>query len=317
MNRIDRLTAILIQLQSQRIIRAQTIANRFGISLRTVYRDVRALEAAGVPIGSEAGIGYFLADGYRLPPVLFTPDEARALLTAGKLVTTLTDASVQQPYDDALYKIKSVLTRNDQDMLEDLQTKMHVMTPPSNNRPADIHLKKIQEALVNRQVVRMQYFSPGSGQFTERTIEPIGMVYYGDAWHIIAYCQLRQDYRDFRLNRMSKLSLLTETYHLRDRLSLEQYLERQSQTTDATLMKVRFLTSVVPMVQAPRYQFGFVEETAYDDYTEMWFLVAQEEYFCRWLLMYGNAVEIVSPDRLHRVIRDLLTELTQHYRQHS
>ena len=79
MNRIDRLTAILIQLQSQRIIRAQEIADRFEISLRTVYRDIRALEEAGVPIGAEAGIGYFLADGYRLPPVHFTPEEARAM----------------------------------------------------------------------------------------------------------------------------------------------------------------------------------------------------------------------------------------------
>ena len=191
---------------------------------------------------------------------------------------------------------------------------MHVMIPPSSNHPTDIHLQKIQQAVVNRQVVRMEYFSPGSGQFTERTIEPIGMVYYGDAWHIIAYCQLRQDYRDFRLDRMSKLSLLAETYHLRDRLSLEQYLQHQSQTTDATLMKVRFSALVVSMVQAPRYQFGFMEEMVYEDYTEMWFLVAQEEYFCRWLLMFGDAVTIVSPTRLYEDIRTLLTELTQHYR---
>ena len=287
------------------------IADRFNVSLRTVYRDIRALEAAGVPIGSEAGVGYFLAEGYRLPPVLFTAEEARALLTAEKLVNTLTDTTLRQAYEHALYKIKSVLKRDEQDMLEDLQTKIHVMNPP--NAPADIHLEKVQQAIVDRRPIRMQYFSPGSGQFTERIVEPIGIVYYGDAWHTIAYCRLRQDYRDFRLDRMSKLTPLSETYHLRDRLSLEQYLTRQSRTTDATLVKIRFARAVVSFVQSQRYQYGFVEEIQTEDHTEMWFMVAEEEYLCRWLLMYGDAVTILSPERLHRTMRTLVDELARHY----
>jgi predicted DNA-binding transcriptional regulator YafY len=201
MNRIDRLTAVLIQLQSQRITRAQDIADRFDISLRTVYRDIRALEEAGVPIGSEAGVGYFLAGGYRLPPVHFTPEEARSLLMAGKFVDQLTDASVQKQHESALYKIKAVLKEEHQEMLDDLETKVAVLDPynrsPGTTRsqptssqsatsaPDDLHLEKIQQALLERRVVEMDYFSPGSGQFTRRGIEPIGMVYYGDAWHIM------------------------------------------------------------------------------------------------------------------------------------
>lgn len=165
------------------------------------------------------------------------------------------------------------------------------------NTPTDIHLEKIQQAITNRQVVRMQYFSPGSGRFNERAIEPIGMVYYGNAWHIIAYCQLRQDYRDFRLDRMSKLTLLQETYRLRDQPPRAQYLERQSQTTDATLAKVRFPALVAASVQTDRYRYGFVEEIAAEDYTEMWFLVAEEEQFCRWLRGCGD-VTVVSPEQL-------------------
>ena len=90
--------------------------------------------------------------------------------------------------------------------------------------PTDIHLEKIRQAIASRRVVHMQYFSPSSGQFTERSIEPIGTVYYDNAWHIIAYCQWRQDYRDFRLERMSKLRLMSEAYSQHDHLSLEQYL---------------------------------------------------------------------------------------------
>ncbi|MGD1893914.1 MAG: helix-turn-helix transcriptional regulator [Cyclobacteriaceae bacterium] len=314
MNRIDRLAAILIQLQSQRITRAQDIADRFDISLRTVYRDIRALEEAGVPIGSEAGVGYFLAGGYRLPPVHFTPEEARSLLVAGKFVDRLTDASVQKQHEGALYKIKAVLKEEHQEMLDDLENKVAVLNPPSQNQePAELHLEKIQQALLARRVVEMDYFSPGSGQFTRRGIEPIGMVYYGDAWHIIAYCQLRQDYRDFRLDRMSKLEVTSQRYHLRDRLSLEQYLSRQSQTTDAVLAKVRFLNSVVQFIVQERYRYGFMREETTDEGVECWFLVPQMEYFARWLLTYGSGVTIISPPQLQDMTQTLIHELVQHY----
>ena len=312
MNRIDRLTAILIQLQSQRIIRAQEIADRFEISLRTVYRDIRALEEAGVPIGAEAGIGYFLADGYRLPPVHFTPEEARAMLVSGKLVSQLTDASVQKYHQNALFKIKSVLKTEQQEMLNDLENRVAVLNPP-NQQPDELHLEKIQQALLNCQVVEMDYFSPSSGQFTRRGIEPIGMVYYGDAWHIIAYCQLRQDYRDFRLDRMSKLDVTNQKYHLCDRLNLEQYLDRQSQMTDTVLVKVRFQSVVIRFVGQDRYRYGFVQEKEVEDGVEYWFLVSHIEHFARWLLMYGNGVTIISPPSLSDMMQKLVHELIRHY----
>ena len=85
MNRIDRITAILIQLQSKKIVTAKEIAQRFNKSLRTVYRDIRTLEEAGIPIGAEAGKGYYLVDGYLLPPVMFTPGEVGSLITAAKV----------------------------------------------------------------------------------------------------------------------------------------------------------------------------------------------------------------------------------------
>src|ERR1700741_4212443 len=102
MNRIDRVTAILIQLQSKRVVKAQEIADRFAISLRTVYRDIKTLDEAGIPIIGEAGIGYSIMEGYRLPPVMFTREEATALLTAEKLVEKLTDTSTQQTYQGAM-----------------------------------------------------------------------------------------------------------------------------------------------------------------------------------------------------------------------
>lgn len=314
MNRIDRLTAILIHLQSQRITRAQSIADRFSISLRTVYRDIRALEEAGVPIGSEAGVGYFLADGYRLPPVHFTPQEARALFVAGKLVGTMTDASVREHHESALFKIKSVLKGEQQEMLDDLQSKMTILSPIAKaTEPIEVHLEQVQQALISRKVLEMDYFSPGSGQFTRRGIEPVGMVHYGSAWHIIAYCQLRQDYRDFRLDRMSKLQITEQRYHLRDRLTLEQYLNQQTQMTDATLARVRFHPSMLPHIQQERYHHGFIREEPADEGMEHWFMVSHMGYFSRWLLMFGNKVTLLHPPQLYQTMQRLLAELQEHY----
>src|ERR1700744_5111837 len=104
MNRIDRISAILIQLQSRRVVKAIDIAERFAISLRTVYRDVKTLEEAGVPILGEAGVGYSIMDGYRLPPVMFTMEEATAFLTAEKLIEKLTDATTESSYKSAMHK---------------------------------------------------------------------------------------------------------------------------------------------------------------------------------------------------------------------
>ena len=161
--------------------------------------------------------------------------------------------------------------------------------------PTDIHLEKIQSAITNRQIVRMDYFSPGSGLFTERVIEPQGTVYYGHAWHIIAYCRLRREYRDFRLDRMSKLSLISEAPPQRDDRAFEQYLEQQSYSTDATLAKIRVLPSAPSSLQQHRYSFGCVREEVRKEYREMWFMVTQKVIFCQWLRTFGESVSLTSP----------------------
>src|SRR3569833_107909 len=124
MNRIDRISAILIHLQSRREVKASDIADRFGISLRTVYRDVKTLEEAGIPLIGEAGVGYSIMDGYRLPPVMFTREEATAFLTAEKFVEKLTDAATLANHKSAMYKIRSVLRMAEKDFLDNIDGHM-------------------------------------------------------------------------------------------------------------------------------------------------------------------------------------------------
>src|SRR5476651_2711767 len=136
MNRIDRISAILIQLQSRRVVKAADIAERFNISLRTVYRDVRTLEEAGIPLIGEAGVGYSIMDGYRLPPVMFTREEATAFLTAEKFVEKLTDASTNAQYQSAMYKVRAILKTSEKDALENLDGSIEVMKSYSQRRAA-------------------------------------------------------------------------------------------------------------------------------------------------------------------------------------
>src|ERR1700710_1010899 len=126
MNRIDRISAILIQLQSRRVVKAADIAERFTISLRTVYRDIKTLEQAGIPLIGEAGVGYSIMDGFRLPPVMFTKEEAAAFLTAEKFVEKLTDASTMANHKSAMYKIRAILRTSEKDLLEDIDGNIEV-----------------------------------------------------------------------------------------------------------------------------------------------------------------------------------------------
>src|SRR5687767_15301406 len=179
MNRIDRLTAILIHLQTKRIVKAEEISDRFEISLRTVDRDVKALMEAGVPIGSEAGKGYFIVDGYHLPPVMFNQEEASAMLTAGKLVEKMTDDSIRKAYESALLKIKSVLNDSEKDHLENLQSSIQVWRSrdPQTEYPNEF-MADITKAVSHKNVLRMEYYSSKTQEQTKREVEPIGIVHY-------------------------------------------------------------------------------------------------------------------------------------------
>src|ERR1700712_3956187 len=152
MTRIDRISAILIQLQSRRVVKASDIAERFGISLRTVYRDVKTLEEAGIPIIGEAGVGYSIMDGYRLPPVMFTREEATAFLTAEKFVEKLTDSTTMKHHQSAMYKVRAILKTAEKDALEDLDGSIEVLKSHSQKRATGNtdHIQAILDSIVQK-----------------------------------------------------------------------------------------------------------------------------------------------------------------------
>lgn len=135
MKKFDRVTSILIYLQTKSVVTAKELATRFEVSERTVYRDLRSLENAGVPIGAEAGVGYFLEKSYRLPPVAFTREEGASLLLGAKMLESRVDAATSEEYRTALDKIRSVMESEDQHYLNAIDNSIAVFKPQPPRMP--------------------------------------------------------------------------------------------------------------------------------------------------------------------------------------
>ncbi len=313
MNRIDRLTAILIQLQSKRFVKIDEICERFEISRRTVYRDVRALEEAGVPIGVESGRGYFIIEGYFLPPVMFTNEEASALLLAGKLIEQMSDESIKAEFESALTKVKSVLKTSGKDHLENLHS--HVKVDYRLNRRSGVgNLLPIQNAIAEKKAIEIKYFSQYREANTKRVVEPIGLYYYSNAWHLIAYCRMREDYRDFRIDRIKQLDETDECFKTKDRKSLQEYIDNIIENTEGMKkFKLAFKKEVVRYFEDYKYFSGFVSEEEKGDEIEMTFMGNEFEFTSRWVLTYGNSIRVISPLELKELVRKHIIELSEHY----
>lgn len=225
MNRLDRLTSILIQLQSKRLTTAREIAARFDVTKRTIYRDIQTLRQAGVPIGEEEGKGYFLVEGYRLPPVMFTMEEARALVTTSKILNYHAEDSLKQNYEAALLKIKAVLSLNDKDKLEFLNSRIGFQKPWA---PKSLYLDHIQQSITESEKLKIKYQAREKEQITERIIHPYAVYFSGAVWSTIAFCELRLEIREFRLDRIKELELQHSHFKPDKSFSIENYLEERS-----------------------------------------------------------------------------------------
>lgn len=314
MNRIDRLTAILIHLQTKKVVKAEEISERFGMSLRTVYRDVKALMEAGVPIGSEAGKGYFIVDGYHLPPVMFTQDEASSMLLAGKLVDKMADKSVRGAYESAMHKIKSVLNETEKDHLQNLESHIEVFLRSRYEHKEredfpDHFMTDIQRAVAKKEVLRIDY-SNNEEELSSREVEPIGIFYYSMSWHLIGWCKLRNGYRDFRADRIKTLVLTGQSFEGRNLLSLKEYFQSMfSSNQGLTRAVVVFEKSVL----RGRPLYGSIAQNDLGDKIRAEFMVDSMNYLSKWLLMYGTAIEVEEPESLKIAMSEIVEELHEHY----
>jgi predicted DNA-binding transcriptional regulator YafY len=315
-NRFDRISAILILLQTKKWITAGEIAQRYGVSVRTVYRDIRTLEEAGIPLGAEAGRGYFIVDGFHLPPVMFTPDEAGSLLMAGKLMEKMADQSIGRGFRSALDKIRAVLPDPEKGFLEKLDRGIEVFyNPPfqGSNHPSNV-LSHIQRALADRRVLRIDYQALSQSRSnTNREVEPIVLCFYSMHWHLIAYCRLRDEYRDFRGERITSMSRPDAHGPTRDIQTASQYFSTLEAKADLCEVVIRVDRQTAGYLSTSKYYYGFISEVEYNGYTEMYLVSSDIGYTARWLLAFAPGVEIVSPPELQKIFINQIEILKNRY----
>jgi predicted DNA-binding transcriptional regulator YafY len=316
MNHIERLNAILIQLQSKRIVKASEIAERFEISLRTVYRDIRALEESGVPIGSEAGVGYFLMDNYKLPPVMFTKDEASALVFGEKLVEKMSDNRMKSDFCSAITKIKAILKPEEKDRLEKLHNHISVLNYNSSGENYNqLFLNEIQQALITKQVIEIDYRGGYGAPATKRLVEPIGLCNYHRRWHLFAWCRLRKEYRDFRLDRIQNLEILSENYKGKQHISLEEFIRQMNVITGEPNISLLVRNENIHTVSDSKYWYGFIGDEPVDEQnTRLHFSNTELRGFATWIISSGSYARVEKPEELKIILDQYVSGIIENYK---
>ena len=220
--RLARLTAIITQLQSKRLVTAKYLAEKHKVSVRTIYRDIRTLEISGIPIITEEGKGFSIMEGYHLPPVIFTEDEANALITMELLASKNKDQSLTDNVSSAIEKIKSILRYSQKGNADLLSERVYFGGNNELERSSN-NLMQIQSAIIHFRLLKIEYLSTEQKR-TIRTVEPFAVYSNKGNFLLIAFCRLRDDFRAFRIDFIEKLSPLEETFTAHN-MTIQDYSE--------------------------------------------------------------------------------------------
>ncbi|MCI0710527.1 MAG: YafY family transcriptional regulator [Chloroflexi bacterium] len=301
MNRTDRLLAIVLEIQARKRVRAEDLADRFEVSLRTIYRDMLALMESGVPIVSIPGQGYSLVEGYFLPPLTFSTDEAIMILLGTDVIAQNVDAEYRSAAQSASRKIVAVLSDQLRREVEYLQSSLQFITFNDLSTPQT--LRQLRQAIIQCRTVRFRYQSryrdDESDRETLREVDPYALIHIGGAWMLIAYCHLRRDRRHFRLSRMEDVVILEKSF------TRPADFEIQLSNQDDRTVVVRALfdhETVRRVEEAPSlYQ---VAQEEHPDGLLVTLTVRQPADILSWLLSWGSHVRVLEPESLRELLTD-------------
>jgi len=222
MRRADRLFQIVQYLRAGRLLTAKILAERLEVSERTIYRDIADLQGSGVPIDGEAGVGYLLRQGYDLPPLMFNRDEMAALVIGARIVSAWGGVKMALAAEEALVKIEAVLPREAQGSLA--RTPVYTIDFQMGEKLRQ-RLDILDNAINQRTLLDISYFDAAKDQ-TKRTIEPLGLYFWGKVWTLVAWCQMRDDFRSFRIDRIGELKTTDQTFPHTKGKTLTDYLAK-------------------------------------------------------------------------------------------
>lgn len=225
-SRLSRLTSILIKLQSKSFVSVYHLAEQFEVSKRTIYRDIISLEQAGIPVIPVEGKGYTLMEGYSIPPVMFTESEANALIFGEKLIAKTKDESLINEFTKAIDKIKSVLRESEKEKADFLSSRTIIGKNWQDVRTSN-YLSEIQKALTNFEVININYIKEADTRVTSRKVEPFAIYHNpSENWVLIAWCRLRNEFRNFRIDRIQSLTTTAENF-APHKMTMDEYIEIQ------------------------------------------------------------------------------------------
>jgi len=237
-------------------------------------------------------------EGYRLPPVMFTKEEAGSFVAAEKLMQKFTDKGLGSYFESAMFKLKSVLKGDEKDWVASIESQILIDPEQTlfNSHVPDA-LEIIFESIAEKKQVQLTYLAQDADSPTQRTIEPVGLFHEANFWYMLAYCHLRMDYRQFRMDRIQKI-LRSQNSFTKKHNSVERYLKNNVEESDVEV-RIRVDKSIVNYIRSGRKFYGFISEEDLGDQVEMVFKPRNiEDGFARWYMMFGDYAKIIEPPEL-------------------
>jgi len=315
MNKTERMLAIILELQNKGTQRAEDLAATFETSVRTIYRDIQALSESGVPVAGLPGQGYTLMEGYFLPPISFTAEEAVALLLGADFIAQHFDDQYQNCAVASRRKIEGILPSQVREEAERMRSGMRLLNTKKQPVFAQerVTLASLRSAILEERRVAFHYEKGGVGSITERQsvreVDPYGLVFIDGSWVLIGHCHLRKEIRHFRLKRMSSVALLNQSAKKPTDFHLHSYApvdERQ------LLVRVWADSEIANELRtSPNFYMDELVEQA--DGLLITLRVRQPEEVLQWLLGWGAHMKVLEPEELRQRIRQELVKTLNHY----
>ncbi|OPA75222.1 transcriptional regulator [Paenibacillus selenitireducens] len=315
MNKTDRLLAIVLELQRKGNLRAEDLAAKFETSVRTIYRDIQALSEAGVPIVGAPGVGYCLMEGYFLPPVSFTVEEAVTLLIGADFIEQQFDTEYGTHARTSQEKIETILPAHVRNRASQIRSSIRLLNHRgcSHQEHEKESIETIRQAILAERKIKFHYTknipeADGNRQ-SVRVVAPYGLVLDHGNWALLAHCDLRQELRHFRVSRISGLKVQEETFQFPPNFNFQNY-----KPVDDRTRYVRILAQPRIADQMKEANNFFMENVeVHEDGLHVNLRVRQYEEIVPWLLSWGSNVTVLEPESLRTLIRDEAEKMLKRY----
>lgn len=241
---------------------------------------------------------------------MFTKDEVTAFLTAEKLMEKFTDNSIDSSFKSGMLKIRAILKNSDKELLENIEENIEVFRrkPYIQDSNNNSRLQTVIESISEKKSLKIRYHTFYSDEIKDRLIEPIGIFFYENYWHTIAFCDLRNDYRDFRIDRILNIAK-TEISFRKVHPSIQEYVRKFSNEQNMETVVIQIDKQYAHYLSVQKYYYGFVEEELIENRIQMTFLTSYLESFARWFIMFADKADIIAPTKLQDILSDILKKI--------